>query len=119
MQYAVDIGRAAGILVDIHPKTGKRKFATVRDLRRGFLTRWSSKVTPAVLKVLGRHDAIETTMKHYVTRDAISIGGQLWALEEKTASEGVSDGYQTPSDAAAGDPLGDQWTAFQDVAQPQ
>jgi integrase len=39
------------------------KFASTHDLRRSFGTRWSSKVMPAVLMQLMRHDSIETTMK--------------------------------------------------------
>src|ERR1700694_2898618 len=50
------LGKAAGVKVDIHPKTGKIKYASARDLRRSFGERWAPRVMPMVLKELMRHE---------------------------------------------------------------
>lgn len=49
------------------------------DLRRGFGTRWVSRVKPATLKLLMRHADVTTTMRYYVTQDAAEVADELWA----------------------------------------
>jgi integrase len=64
----------------------KRKYASAHDLRRAFGLRWSSRVMPAVLQQLMRHESIETTMRYYVGRDADAVADVLWeAVELVTA----------------------------------
>jgi integrase len=79
---ASKIGKAANIAVHTHPKTGKVKFASAHDLRRSFGFRWSSKVMPAVLKELMRHERIDTTMKYYVCRNADATADVIWDAYE-------------------------------------
>jgi integrase len=84
------IGRRAGVVVGqtekmVKEKDGKRVrktvklFATAHDLRRGFCTRWSKRVMPAILQRLARHAHITTTMNYYVSNTADEIGADLWA----------------------------------------
>jgi integrase len=54
------------------------KFASAHDLRRSFGTRWASRVKPATLQLLMRHESIETTLKYYVDQDADDIADLLW-----------------------------------------
>jgi integrase len=63
------------------------KFASAHDLRRAFGTRWSSRVTPAVLQQLMRHASIETTLKFYVEQNADAVGAELWKFETQTAKD--------------------------------
>ena len=53
------------------------KFASAHDLRRAFGTRWAFQVKPATLKLLMRHQQIETTMRFYVDQDADDVADQL------------------------------------------
>jgi integrase len=81
-----DIGRRAKVVVSKRDN----KFATAHDLRRSFGTRWSTRVKPAVLQLLMRHDSIETTLKYYVAHDADDIADGLWkefGPADKAASE--------------------------------
>ena len=55
------------------------KYASAHDLRRSFGTRWASRVKPATLQLLMRHQSIETTMKYYVDQDADEVADELWA----------------------------------------
>jgi integrase len=66
------IGEKAGIVV-----SDSGKFASAHDLRRTFASRWSLKVTPAVLKSLMRHASIATTMAYYVRHDSDDIAAIL------------------------------------------
>ena len=66
------IGRAASVKVHT-AASGKVKYASAHDLRRGFGHRWAQRVMPAVLKELMRHDDISTTMKYYAEQDAAAI----------------------------------------------
>lgn len=68
------IGRKANVVVN--KQTGK--FASAHDLRRSFGTRWASRVKPAVLQKLMRHQSINTTMHYYVTLDADDVASTLW-----------------------------------------
>ncbi len=84
------IGKAAGVIVATAERrrkdktTGKlvpvtvKKFASCHDLRRSFGTRWSRRVTTAVLQRLMRHANISTTLKHYVSLDADEVADELW-----------------------------------------
>lgn len=60
------IGKAAGVVVNPHPK----KFASAHDFRRSFGERWSSRVMPPILQQMMRHADINTTMKYYVGQNA-------------------------------------------------
>jgi len=68
------IGENAGVLVNRE----QEKFASAHDLRRAFGNRWASRVMPAVLQQLMRHESIETTMKYYVSQNAHDIAHGLW-----------------------------------------
>ena len=72
------IGEKAGVVVN----AGKEKFASAHDLRRSFGTRWASKVKPATLQLLMRHESIETTMKYYVDQDSDDVADLLWQQYE-------------------------------------
>jgi integrase len=62
----------------------KCKYASAHDLRRAFGLRWSTRVMPAVLQQLMRHESIETTMRYYVGRDADAVADTLWEAVELT-----------------------------------
>jgi integrase len=91
------IGRKAGVVVGTTEKAVKvegkpvkktvKLFATAHDWRRGFCTRWSRKVMPAVLQRLARHAHISTTMSYYVSSTADEIGADLWAAWGKGGSD--------------------------------
>ena len=83
------IGRKAGIVTD--PATDKH--ATAHDLRRSFGTRWASRVMPADLKELMRHDSIETTMKYYVSQETDKLAARLAAV---TAREKAQELEESP-----------------------
>jgi integrase len=68
------IGEKAGVVVN----RSEDKFASAHDLRRAFGTRWASRVKPATLKLLMRHQSIDTTLKYYVAQDADEIADELW-----------------------------------------
>lgn len=63
------IGRMANVVV-----THEGDFATVRTMRKTFATRWASKLMPAELQKLMRHESIETTLKYYSNVQV----GDLW-----------------------------------------
>jgi len=79
-----DIGKAAGVKVATHPKTGKVKYASAHDFRRSFGDRWSRRIMPPDLMTLMRHESIDTTMRFYVGRNAQSTAATLWAAYSKT-----------------------------------
>lgn len=76
-----DIGRKAGVVTN----KADGKYAGLHDLRRGFCTRWSRKVMPAVLQRLARHRNISTTMSYYVSMDAADLAEELWATHKQPA----------------------------------
>jgi integrase len=81
-----DIGHKARVKVEETTRKGKPhiKYASAHDLRRSFGERWALRVMPQVLMELMRHEAIETTMKYYVGRNAERTADALWAaVEEK------------------------------------
>ena len=69
------IGKRAGVVVN----TDTGKTASAHDLRRAFGQRWSSRIMPAVLQQLMRHEDINTTLKFYVGSDAEAVADVLWA----------------------------------------
>jgi integrase len=82
------IGKRAGVIVN----TDTGKTASAHDLRRSFGQRWSTRVMPAVLQQLMRHEDINTTLKFYVGSDAEAIGDVLWSAVNNlvnTAAETV------------------------------
>ena len=76
------IGEAAGVVV------AEDKYASAQDLRRSFGDRWSSKMMPADLQQLMRHESIETTMRYYVKRQAESLSESLRQVSEDAQSCG-------------------------------
>jgi integrase len=75
-------GEAAKVKVD--EKGAKVKFASAHDLRRAFGARWSTRVMPAVLQQLMRHESIDTTMKYYVGQNAEAMADAVWATVAKS-----------------------------------
>lgn len=67
------IGEAARVVVNQEMS----KFASAHDFRRAFGTRWATRVQPALLRELMRHQAIETTMRYYVGLRAEDIAREL------------------------------------------
>lgn len=68
------IGRAAGVVANDQ----EQAFASAHDLRRSFGTRWSSLVQASELKLLMRHESIETTLRYYVAHEADDLSERLW-----------------------------------------
>lgn len=90
------IGKSAGVVVSRE----QGKFASAHDLRRAFGNRWASKVMPAVLQQLMRHESIETTMKYYVACNATDIAKSIWSIARPTtnismASVDDADGFES------------------------
>ncbi len=71
-------GKLAGVKVATDPKTGRVKYASAHDLRRGFGQRWSTRVMPQVLMALMRYESIETTQRYYVGRNANTTADAVW-----------------------------------------
>ncbi|HUT14567.1 MAG TPA: tyrosine-type recombinase/integrase [Thermoguttaceae bacterium] len=84
------IGERAGIVVEVHPQTGRKKHASAHDLRRSFGERWSHRVMPRDLMVLMRHESIDTTMKFYRSREAADVEVRLWAAYEAESVGNIS-----------------------------
>lgn len=61
--------KKANVIVD---EQGRR-FASCHDSWRRFANRWATRVVPALLQQLKRHESIETMMKHYVEIESESI----------------------------------------------
>jgi integrase len=81
-----DIGKAAGVKVFTHPRTGKVKFASAHDLRRTFCERWAARLMPVQLMELMRHKNIETTLRYYVGANAQRTAQTIWAAFEQHGS---------------------------------
>lgn len=103
------IGRAAGVKVDDKPgrvgKGGKMgpgrvKWASAHDLRRAFGYRWSSRVMPAVLQQLMRHESVETTLRFYVGKNAEATADVLWAAYAAASGNGGNTLGNTPPKTA-------------------
>jgi integrase len=91
-----DIGRKANAKTWTNAKSGKAKCASAHDLRRSFGTRWSARVMPAVLQTMMRHASIQTTMRFYVTRNAVTAGDIIREAFEKS-SAGNNSGNTQPA----------------------
>jgi hypothetical protein len=74
-----DVGKAAGVKVYTHPRTGKVKVASAHDLRRMFGERWAARLMPVQLMELMRHKNIETTLRYYVGVNAQRTAQSIWA----------------------------------------
>lgn len=93
------IGKAAGVKVYTHPKTGKVKYASCHDLRRAFGERWSHRVMPSDLMVLMRHENIETTLKFYVGRNSQATADVVWEAYNRHAGGTVLGTVAPQSDS--------------------
>lgn len=90
------IGRKAGIKVEERP--GKpAKCATAHDLRRSFGSRWATRVMPAVLQQMMRHESISTTMRYYVGIEADETAEAVW--QSFSTANGNTSGNKRPSEA--------------------
>ena len=78
------IGQRAGVVVN----KADDKFASAHDLRRAFGTRWASRVKPATLQLLMRHESIETTLNYYVAQEAADVAAELWKLHDAEHTNG-------------------------------
>ncbi len=69
------------------------KFASAHDFRRAYGTRWASRVRPAILRELMRHQSIETTMRYYIGMRAEDIARQIATAlaSDRTAQQTGSD----------------------------
>lgn len=63
-----------------------KKTASAHDLGRSFGERWASRLMPAELMELMRHESIETTLAYYVGRNAERRAAILREEHEKTAA---------------------------------
>jgi len=113
------IGRMAGVIVDRREMTDEEgcpftrlKHASAHDLRRSFGERWASRVMPAVLKELMRHESIDTTLKYYVGRNARATATVLWeahrAIQAAATSTPASDESPESPDEAPNKPPPDK-----------
>lgn len=95
------IGEAANVKVDESVKGDEVqvKYATAHDFRRAFGTRWATRVMPADLQKLMRHETIETTMKFYVNQTADTIAERLYGAIE--SQSGNTLGNTTPNEPQA------------------
>jgi integrase len=74
------IGAKAKVRVDA------KKTASAHDMRRAFGERWASRLMPAQLMELMRHESIDTTLSYYVGRNAERTAAILWHEHEKAAA---------------------------------
>lgn len=77
------IGKAAGIVVETDPTTGKVRYAGLHDLRRSFGERWAQRILPQQLMELMRHESIETTLKFYVGQNAQKTAAAIYQHETR------------------------------------
>jgi integrase len=84
------IGAKAKVRVDV------KKTASAHDLRRAFGERWASRLMPAQLMELMRHESIDTTLSYYVGRNAERTAAILWDEDQKAAPS-----ESQPTDRAA------------------
>jgi integrase len=95
-----EIGEKAGVKVQVHPETGKVKYASAHDLRRAFGERWAALIMPAHLQQLMRHESIETTLRYYVGANAERTADVCWDAYERHVASRVPR-QNTASPAAA------------------
>lgn len=90
------IGEKAGVVVSRKARfdreagkpIDKPKYASAHDFRRSFCFRWALRVTPAVLKVLARHESISTTEKYYIGQNSEAMADVAWAAWESGKGNG-------------------------------
>ena len=75
------IGAKANVIVDTN------KTASAHDLRRSFGERWASKLMPADLMEIMRHESIETTMKYYVGKNAERTAAIMDTVEKQSTKQ--------------------------------
>jgi integrase len=85
------IGRFAQVVVSVHSRTQKEKYASAHDLRRTFASRWANRLLPKDLQLLMRHTSIETTLRYYVGQQASTTNDLLWKLHEQDRLTGHED----------------------------
>ena len=92
------IGKAADVRVSGGGQGKREKFASAHDLRRSFGERWALRVMPHVLKELMRHASIETTMRYYVGRNALTVARSIYEANSAGAEarQGYILGYSPP-----------------------
>ncbi|MEZ6038905.1 MAG: tyrosine-type recombinase/integrase [Planctomycetaceae bacterium] len=71
------LGRKAGIVTKVDPKSGEKSFASAHDLRRSFGERWAKRVEAPFLQKMMRHSAISTTLRYYASRDALDAASHI------------------------------------------
>jgi integrase len=84
------IGSKANVIVDTN------KTASAHDLRRSFGERWASRMMPADLMAVMRHESIETTMQYYVGKNAERTAAMMDTID-KEATRATSY-FPTPSE---------------------
>jgi integrase len=116
------IGKAAGVMVYVHPKDStKAKFASAHDLRRAFGVRWASRLAPADLMVLMRHESIETTLRFYVGANAQRTADTAWAAFEQMQariSGASSDKSSDTARAGGADAAPPEEPSAREITQP-
>ena len=85
------IGAKANVIVDTN------KTASAHDLRRSFGERWASKLMPADLMEIMRHESIETTMKYYVGKNAERTAAMMDTVDKGAAAKAESH-FPTPAE---------------------
>jgi integrase len=75
------IGAKANVVVDTN------KTASAHDLRRSFGEWWASKLMPAQLMEIMRHESIETTMKYYVGKNAERTAAMMDTVKKQLVKE--------------------------------
>ena len=73
------IGATANVIVDTN------KTASAHDLRRSFGERWASRMMPADLMAVMRHESIETTMQYYVGKNAERTAAMMDTIDKEAA----------------------------------
>jgi integrase len=74
-----DIGRKVTKIAEIAKVVVNREggFATIQTFRKTFGTRWATRVMPAELQKLMRHEDIKTTMKYYVNLETQNLWDKI------------------------------------------
>ena len=73
-----------------------KKSASAHDPRRAFGERWASRLMPAQLMELMRHETIETTLSYHVGRNAERTAAILWHEHEKATEPGRKPAVKKP-----------------------
>jgi len=89
------IGAKAKVRVDV------KKTASAHDLRRAYGERWASRLMPAQLMELMRHESIETTLNFYVGRNAERTAAILWDHMPRATNEKLEGGQRSVASGSA------------------